>query len=180
MIFILINDDVIKFGRKKATEDEMNAALELKSDEVPQSITKGFKIWTHDIFSGTPWWNWLHWEKATRTLARPSGLLSRTGHSPILGIKWSKQHNNPYLLKSFPPDWTCSLTAGSPDCELMESPSPLSQNPLARSLTCRPLPMEGWELSNKSMSDSAQCPCAQCLWVGHFQSKNLCCRFLPL
>ena len=38
------NDDVIKFGRKKATEDEMNAALELKSDEVPQSMPKGFKI----------------------------------------------------------------------------------------------------------------------------------------
>ena len=44
MILILINDDVIKFGRKKATEDEMNAALELKSDEVPQSMPKGFKI----------------------------------------------------------------------------------------------------------------------------------------
>ena len=44
MISILINDDVIKFGRKKATEDEMNAALELKSDEVPQSMPKGFKI----------------------------------------------------------------------------------------------------------------------------------------
>ena len=41
MIFISINDDVIKFGRKKATEDEMNAALELKSDEVPQSMPKG-------------------------------------------------------------------------------------------------------------------------------------------
>ena len=49
MIFILINDDVIKFGRKKATEDEMNAALELKSDEVPQSMPKGL-IWTPDVF----------------------------------------------------------------------------------------------------------------------------------
>ena len=52
MIFIVINDDVIKFGRKKATEDEMNAALELKSDEVPQSMPKGFKIWTLDILVG--------------------------------------------------------------------------------------------------------------------------------
>ena len=56
MIFILINDDVIKFGRKKATEDEMNAALELKSDEVPQ-YQRGLKSDLLVFFSGTPWWN---------------------------------------------------------------------------------------------------------------------------
>ena len=41
--------------------------------------------WLNFYFSGTRWWNRLHLVRDTRTPAKPSNLLSRKDHSPILG-----------------------------------------------------------------------------------------------